>query len=138
MLQKVAPIASGATVGYGCAVFAPDPTIEPPLPPTAATGVAPWRWWVHLGVIGIYPLLIGVISAQRHDGGTPALPTDTSALLLVCAAELGVFALIFGGAPSSSQGETQDADVPGDAPGARPEATRLLLPRHFSRAKPFS
>ena len=91
-------IASAAALGYGCAVFAPAPTFAPPPLPAPAPGVAAWRWRVHLVIIGIYPVLIGVISAQRHHGGVPALPTRTPALLLVCAAELAVFALIFGGA----------------------------------------
>ena len=97
-------IASAAAVGYGCAVFAPAPSIEPPPLPVTAPGVAVWRWWVHLLVIGVYPLLIGVIAMWRHgDGGPPALPTRTAALLLVCAVELALFGVIFGGAWMASR-----------------------------------
>ena len=82
----------------------PTPSIEPPPLLVAAPGVAAWRWWVHLVVIGIYPLLIGVIAMWRHgDGGPPALPTRTAALLLVCAVELAVFGVIFGGAWMASR-----------------------------------
>ena len=104
-----AEIASAAALGYGCAVFAPEPIIEPTPPPVAARGVAVWRWWIHLLVIGVYPLLVGVISLWRHgDGGAPALPTRTSALLLVCALELAVFAVFFGAAWLASRASREE------------------------------
>ena len=90
-------------------MFAPEPIIEPSPPPAAAPVVAAWRWWVHLVVIGVYPLLIGVIALWRHGGGgPPALPTRTPVLLLVCAVELAVFAVFFGGAWLASRATREE------------------------------
>jgi len=57
-------------------------------------GIARWRWWIHLSLIGAYPLLIAVRGSGRSGQGA-ALSDNTRGLLLVSGVELGVFGLVF-------------------------------------------
>ncbi len=77
------------------------PTENPSLPPNEmAPAVAPvgavprWRWWIHLALIGGYLAVVAVMGWAR-GGGAPALTGTTRGLLLVCAVEFGIFALVF-------------------------------------------
>lgn len=71
---------------------ASDPRPGPaPVPP-----VARWRWWVHLAVIGSYPVLavlLGQWSRGQRTGA--ALPPTVAGLLQVCGLEIAIFSLIF-------------------------------------------
>ena len=76
----------------------PVPAGPPPVPP-ARPSVAAWRWWVHLLVIGSYPLVIGLLSLilpgdPAEDAG-PALGHDAAGLLKASALTLGMFGVIF-------------------------------------------
>jgi membrane protease YdiL (CAAX protease family) len=56
--------------------------------------ISRFRWWIHFVFIGGYvaaAIPLGLLQHPRH----PALPGTTQALLLVCAWEIGVFAVIF-------------------------------------------
>ncbi len=74
----------------------PVPSGPPPVPP-ARPAVAAWRWWIHLLVIGSYPVLIGVLSLFQPEGASsgPALGTSVAELLWVSAVTLGTFGIIF-------------------------------------------
>jgi membrane protease YdiL (CAAX protease family) len=54
------------------------------------------RWWIHLLLIGAYPLLVGLVGWGRLDIHGPALSHGAKGLILVCTVELLVFALVFG------------------------------------------
>jgi membrane protease YdiL (CAAX protease family) len=76
----------------------PEASLPPSLPgPLAETAlVARWRWWVHLLLIGSYPLIIVAIGSLRGPDHEPALSQSVRGLLLVCAVELVLFSLVFG------------------------------------------
>ena len=67
-----------------------------PLGGTPPRPIARWRWWIHLVVLGAYPLL-GVLarfSTGRVPHG-PALSGRVTGLLLVCGVELLLFSIFF-------------------------------------------
>ncbi|MDP9004995.1 MAG: hypothetical protein M3N12_09440 [Verrucomicrobiota bacterium] len=68
-----------------------------PLPDEAPAAPRPkrWRWWIHLVLIGGYPLLGMTLRSAVIVRG-PALSGNVRGLLLVCAFELLLFSLIFG------------------------------------------
>ena len=66
-----------------------DPVPEvPPVPR--------WRWWMHLLLIGFYPLTILALSSLREPDHGPALSQSVRGLLLVCGVELALFSLVLG------------------------------------------
>ncbi len=74
---------------------APTP---PPIPGAipAQRRVARWRWWVHLIVVGSYPLL-GLVgrSISNEASRGPVLSGRVAGLLLVCGIEVLVFCVFF-------------------------------------------
>jgi membrane protease YdiL (CAAX protease family) len=68
--------------------------IPPVMPSESSRGVARWRWWIHLLLIGAYPLLIAVRAQGRGEPGA-ALSDNARGLLLVASVELAVFGLVF-------------------------------------------
>lgn len=68
-------------------VLAPNPV---PLPV-----VARWRWWIHLVLIGAYPVLMAAISWGRAGTHGPALSRTAAGLLAVCGSELLLFSIVF-------------------------------------------
>jgi membrane protease YdiL (CAAX protease family) len=71
----------------------------PPLPDQtpAIAQTKRWRWWIHLALIGAYPLL-GVVlrSVTGHVVIGPALSGNVRGLLIVSGVEIILFALVFG------------------------------------------
>lgn len=65
-------------------------------PPPIPAPVARWRWWIHLVVLGAYPLL-GLIgrAATTQAPRAPALSGGVAGLLLVSGVELLVFCVFF-------------------------------------------
>jgi len=59
----------------------------------AAEGI---RWWIHLLLIGAYPIVLGVIGWQRSGAGQPALGHSAKGLLTSSGFGLGLFAAVFG------------------------------------------
>jgi membrane protease YdiL (CAAX protease family) len=58
-----------------------------------------WRWWVHLLLIGSYPLVLGLLSWSRAtQRRAPALTHSARGLLMVSALELLTFGVLFLGA----------------------------------------
>jgi len=53
------------------------------------------RWWIHLAVIGAYPLVIGILSLTHGPGRAPALAHDAPGLVRACVFQLVIFAAIF-------------------------------------------
>jgi membrane protease YdiL (CAAX protease family) len=80
----------------------PSPSDGPPplleSQPARAVSINRRRWWVHLFLISAYILLVGVVGRERSETRThfPALSHTSSGLLIVCAIELLVFALVLG------------------------------------------
>jgi membrane protease YdiL (CAAX protease family) len=76
----------------------PLPSSPPPFPPLPVK-VAAWRWWIHLVVIGSYPLVIGLMSiilpSRRTEDAGPALGTDAGGLLVASGLTMAMFAVIF-------------------------------------------
>lgn len=65
------------------------------LPPETSTSVARWRWWVHLIVLGMFPLLPLLFSLLPKQKGEAKLPTEVNGLLLVLGIELALFGVFF-------------------------------------------
>lgn len=88
---------------------------EPPLPgsepPVLEPGrrVASWRWWIHLVLIGGYPVAVGLLGFSRvtHHGG-PALTHSVRGLLWVSLVELAVFGVLFAGGWLASRANRDD------------------------------
>jgi hypothetical protein len=74
------------------------PLLNPPEPePENVGSVSRWRWWIHLAVLGAFPLVVGVTGLTRfHSNSAPVLPTNVSGLLKVCGIELAFFGVLFG------------------------------------------
>lgn len=53
-----------------------------------------WGWWIHLVLIGVYPVF-GVIVRSLQTLHGPALTGDTRGLLIVCCIEIALFSLVF-------------------------------------------
>jgi membrane protease YdiL (CAAX protease family) len=87
--------------GYADAVNVPPPAdglppVLPDAPPPAPAPAPRWRWWVHLLVIGCYPLLIGLAGLRAVEARGPVLTDSPQTLLHVTGAELIFFGIIFG------------------------------------------
>ncbi|MSU57573.1 MAG: hypothetical protein EXS35_05240 [Pedosphaera sp.] len=88
---------AGAPVEAGAPAL---PLAEPPLPvppilPEKIRSIGRWRWWIHLLVIGSYPLLLSLASVGAIERDGPALSGSAKGLLFVCGAELLIFGVIF-------------------------------------------
>ena len=69
---------------------------EPPPIPEPARQTPRWRWWIHLLIVGVYPmlgLLFRANSGRLQQG--PALSGNVRGLLLVSGVELLVFSIFF-------------------------------------------
>ncbi|MDB6066340.1 MAG: hypothetical protein JWR26_2548 [Pedosphaera sp.] len=59
--------------------------------------IARWRWWMHLCVLGIFPLIAGVSGfLGRNNDARTLLPKSVPGLLLVSVYELLTFFVLFG------------------------------------------
>lgn len=93
------------------------PVDPPPLPATDPVVVEPtprkipkWRWWLHLLILGPFPLVLGLIGWSRSGEiaqGT-MLPDTVADLLLISATEMAIFGVIFGGAWLSSRASVDE------------------------------
>jgi membrane protease YdiL (CAAX protease family) len=54
------------------------------------------RWWIHLLVIGAYPVILGVLGASRYSEKGPALTHNSKGLVITCLFQLASFGIIFG------------------------------------------
>ena len=74
--------------------------VPPPLPPDfpqpAAPGRSRWRWWIHLSILTLLPLLALLSTIPGVESTGPALGRSTRGLLVVSAIQLFFFAIIFG------------------------------------------
>ena len=76
--------------------------MEPsPIPPNAPVNRR--RWWIHLGLISGYLLVVGALGLGRKPSHVPALLHTAGGLLLVCGLELSLFGLVFALACFASQ-----------------------------------
>lgn len=55
-----------------------------------------WRWWVHVFILTVFPLLALTSALPGMEFSGPALTRSARGLLIVCAIQLFFFALIFG------------------------------------------
>lgn len=79
----------------------------PPLPRTAS--VAKWRWWMHLLIIGSYPLLIAYFSSKvPADSVEPALSADALEFFVGFLFTVGSFAFLFALAWLCSRATVED------------------------------
>lgn len=55
-----------------------------------------WRWWLHLLVLAMFPLMFGILSLVAGDKASGALlPSNTSGLILASGEGILIFALFF-------------------------------------------
>ena len=66
------------------------------------------RWWIHLGLISGYLLVVGALGLGRKPSHMPALLHTAGGLLLVCGLELLLFGLVFALACFASQATRDD------------------------------
>ncbi|MEW6302187.1 MAG: CPBP family intramembrane glutamic endopeptidase [Verrucomicrobiota bacterium] len=72
------------------------PPLPPPTPPECPPAISRTGWWMHLAVLGSYPIVLGIIGHTLKGERTgPILPRDASGLLVMGAVELGIFAVFF-------------------------------------------
>ena len=64
------------------------------MPASASRGR--WRWWLHVFIIAVFPLLALLSVLPDREASGPALTNSTRGLLIVCAWQLLLFALVFG------------------------------------------
>ena len=57
--------------------------------------ISRWRWWLHLLVLALFPLLAGVMGILRNDRQGALLPESIKGLLRVSVFELLFFGAIF-------------------------------------------
>jgi membrane protease YdiL (CAAX protease family) len=81
------------------------PAIQPPI--AGVGGTSRRRWWIHLLLLGSYPLLIGAAGSLGDQAHQPVLGAGSRALLLICGFELLVFAVVFGLAWLASRASLQ-------------------------------
>jgi len=78
----------------------PAPSAGPPplpgSPLSAPLARSRWRWWLHLSIITLFPLLALLSALPGLESTGPALSRSTRGLLNVCAFQLLLFALMFG------------------------------------------
>lgn len=80
-------------------LFSPAADGPPPLndPQQLEQKLVPrWRWWVHLVLIGAYPVITASLSWGRAGTRGPALSQSARGLLIVCGVELLLFSVVFG------------------------------------------
>lgn len=73
----------------------PAPTAAPPPLPALSTR-SRWRWWLHLSIIAVVPLLAVLSTLSGLESTGPGLTRNTRGLLIVCGFQLFFFALLFG------------------------------------------
>jgi len=73
------------------------------IPPPLKAPVSRRRWWIHLGLISGYLLVVGALGLGRKPAHAPALLHTAGGLLLVCGLELLLFGLVFALACFASQ-----------------------------------
>ena len=66
------------------------------------------RWWLHLVVIGSYPVVLGLLGLGRYAGRGPALTHNSKGLVITCAVQLVIFAVIFGLGWLASRASSKD------------------------------
>ena len=73
----------------------PAPSAGPP-PLTVRSPRSRWRWWLHLSIIALVPLLAVLSTLSGLESTGPGLTRNTRGLLIVCGFQLFFFALLFG------------------------------------------
>ena len=68
------------------------------------------RWWLHLGLVSAYILLVGMMGREQREARTqmPALSHTAGGLLVVCGLELLIFAAVLGLALMASRASRDD------------------------------
>jgi membrane protease YdiL (CAAX protease family) len=87
------------------------PPLLEPQPQSLSTPVPKWRWAVHVGLLAAYVLGIGLISGTP-DPSVPAqeaaLPKTVKGLILFCALQMALFAVVFGVALAFSRASVDE------------------------------
>jgi membrane protease YdiL (CAAX protease family) len=78
-------------------VRAPDSpeSVPPIITPNAASLTNRLRWAIHLFIIAVFPLAIGAFRIGQTGTQGPALADNARGLLIACAEQLAIFAVIF-------------------------------------------
>jgi membrane protease YdiL (CAAX protease family) len=84
------------------------PGQEPPAVPRLPTPPGRVRWWIHLTLIGAYPVVLGTIGLDRQALRGPALTHTSKGLLITCGVELAFFFCVIGCAWLASRATRED------------------------------
>ena len=81
-------------------------TSPPPLP---KAGRSKLMWWIHMLVIGSYPLVLGILGFLASDmEAGPALGSNAQGLIKMSLVELSIFGVIFAIGWSASRASVED------------------------------
>lgn len=86
----------------------PAPRLD--APPAGGAPINRRRWWLHLGLVSAYILVVGVAGREQREARTqmPALSHTAGGLLVVCGLELLIFAAGLGLALMASRASRDD------------------------------
>ena len=88
-----------------------EPSTSPeasPSPSAATTTIGRSRWWIHLLLVGSYPLTIGVLGWTRGESTQPALTHTAQGLIITCIVQMLIFGGVFGLAWLASRASRDD------------------------------
>ena len=74
--------------------------------------VVRWRWWLHVILLGILPVIVGVMGYLGRHRTIALLPPTAAGLLQVCLLEMGFFAVVFAVAWLISRANAQQMLLP--------------------------
>jgi membrane protease YdiL (CAAX protease family) len=86
----------------------PDLATGPETPPVLTTVVNRGRWWIHLLLLGAFPVVSGIASLGQHEERGPALTHTASGLVMVSGVNLFLFALLFALAWLASRASSEE------------------------------
>jgi membrane protease YdiL (CAAX protease family) len=64
--------------------------------PSAQNTVSRGRWWLHVLILGAYPLVLGFIGLRQSSENRPIMPGTAGGLIMLALFEMAFFGVLFG------------------------------------------